>query len=104
MRPSNEAPASDATSPKSIEEEAKDTTAAQDRGDEDALMCMCTVCNMSTCLDPSRADGDEADPNDPLGLVALVQHGRVHLHRPTSVLNALRYELPIASGPPVNNA
>lgn len=106
VRPSAEATAtaSHATSPESIEEEPKDTAAAQDRGDEDALMCTCAVCNMNTCLDPSRADGDEADPNDPLGLVALVQQGDVHLHRPTSVPNALHYELPIASDPPVNHA
>lgn len=87
-RPAPEAAAAAAlasTSPKPT----TSTSAAEqpsDAADEDALRCTCVVCNLTTCVDPTRAaEGEQGDPSDPLGLVALVQQGGVHLHRPASL-------------------
>ena len=102
---------SSSTTPKPVAEateptERQDSAPAQEANNEeaDALMCTCVVCSMTTCVDPTRADEGAADPNDPLGLVALVQQGGVHLHRPAALHTALRYELPLANDPSVNHA
>lgn len=61
------------------------------------MMCTCVVCYVSQPFGLKRKDTFEieSDPNDPLGLVALVQQGNVHLQCSTTLSGALHYELPL---------